>query len=336
MPEQAEKYLKRPEDFAYDLKKIGADEFDLLIPLMKDCFGMDADIDYFRWKYVQNPAGSFIGFVAIDTFTKEVGGYYGVIPQLFELDGEQRTIYQSCDTMTHSNHRRRGLFRKLAMRCYEELRNDGKLFVIGFGGGQSTPGFLKFGWRRIFDYRYYFKPAILCKLSRGSDTPRENVRLTTALKAVESGFDISRPEIRSKAKAIRTPEQIKWRLSNPYHKYLVLRPKSSDPSYLVFYVDGDKLVIFDMFLASKAVGKTLIGFLNGEVSKKGFKGIISFCQENGADANALKDLGFLNNPFSFGPLNERVPFILYSDDKEMDKYMSADDWWVTSYDHDSL
>ena len=336
MSEKPEKYLKRPEDFAYDIKRIGAEDFELLIPLMKDCFGMDADINYFRWKYVQNPAGSFIGFVAIDTFTKEVGGYYGVIPQLFELDGKKLTIYQSCDTMTHSKHRRRGLFQKLAMRCYQELRDESKLFVIGFGGGQSTPGFLKFGWKRIFDYRYYFKPAILCRFSKGSKSLRNEVRVSTAHKAIEEGLDVSRMEISARAKAVRTPEQILWRINNPYHKYLALRLKNDDSSYIIFYVDNDKLVIFDVFLKSLESGKKMLAFLSQEVVSKGFKGIISFCQENSSDATVLQQLGFLNNPFSFGPLTERVPFIMYSSENEMEQYLSPTDWWVTTYDHDSL
>lgn len=336
MSDKPEKYLKRPEDFSYDLKRIGAEDFDLLIPLMKDCFGMDVDIDYFRWKYTENPAGSFVGFVAIDAFTKEIGGYYGVIPQFFELDGERTTVFQSCDTMTHSSHRRRGLFRKLAMRCYEELRNEGKLFVIGFGGGQSTPGFLKFGWRRLFDYRYYFKPAILCKLSAGPESIKEKIVLKKAQAAIKAGLDVSRSNINARAKGIRTSEQIKWRLSNPYHKYLALRVKGDEESYIIFYVDGDKLVIFDVMLANPQSGKIMMKFLSREVSKKGFKGIISFCMEGSPDAKTLQSLGFITNPFSFGPLNEKVPFILYSSEDQMDKFMSPSDWHVTTYDHDSL
>lgn len=336
MSEKPEKYLKRPEDFAYDLRRIGADDFALLIPLMNDCFGMDADIDYFRWKYIQNPAGSFIGFIAVDNFTGVVGGYYGVIPQFFELNGVETTVYQSCDTMTHSQHRRRGLFQKLAVRCYQELEAENKLFVIGFGGGQSTPGFLKFGWKRVFDFRYYFKPAILCKLSKGPDSLRQEVKVTTALTALDDGLDVSRPQLRGKAKGIRKAEQIRWRLQNPNHKYLALRLKDDAVSYIIFYVDNDKIVLFDIHVNELESGKKMIAFLCSEVAKKGFKGIISFCQENGTDANTLNQLGFINNPFSFGPLNERVPFILFSSEDRMQEFISPTDWCVTTYDHDSL
>ena len=39
----------------YRFSKIDSTQFDILIPLMKDCFGMYVNIDYFIWKYVDNP-----------------------------------------------------------------------------------------------------------------------------------------------------------------------------------------------------------------------------------------------------------------------------------------
>ncbi len=332
----SEKDPEQSKDPSYGIKRIGADDFSVLIPLMENCFGMDVDIDYFRWKYTQNPAGSFIGFVAVHTDTDVVGGYYGVIPQVFELDGETRTVYQSCDTMTHSDHRRRGLFRRLATHCYEQLRTEGKLFVIGFGGGQSTPGFLKFGWKRVFDFRYYFKPALLCKLNLSRSQDRDNVEVLTAKDALEQGLNMGRSDINARARAVRSPEQIKWRLGNPSHQYPVLRLKDDPGSYIAYYTRGDKLMLFDLQLGTEASGKALFAFLYAQVVKEKSKGIIAFCQENGADAATLKSHGFISNPFSSGPLNERVPFIFYAPEPEMERYMSPDDWQVTSYDHDSF
>src|SRR6185295_2076359 len=146
----------------YLIRKLESDEFDLLIPLMKDCFGMDVDTGYFRWKFLENPAGSFIGFIAVEPDTQEVAAYYGVIPEAFMISGEKKKIYQSCDTMTHSRHRRKGLFQKLAIHCYDFLRENNELFVIGFSGAQSTPGFLKFGWKAPFYFANLFVPRILC------------------------------------------------------------------------------------------------------------------------------------------------------------------------------
>src|SRR5690606_12957074 len=78
---------------------------------------------------------------------------------------KDRIIYQSCDTMTHSLHRRKGLFKLLANHCYSYLRNKNELFIIGFGGDESTPGLIKFGWQEIFKFQYIFRVNIQSYLS---------------------------------------------------------------------------------------------------------------------------------------------------------------------------
>lgn len=320
----------------YTIRQIGADDFHVLIPLMQNCFGMNVDIEYFRWKYTQNPAGSFIGFVAVEDTTNEIGGYYGVIPQFFQLNGAKRTVFQSCDTMTHSDHRRRGLFRILANRCYDHLRVEDKFFVIGFGGGQSTPGFLKFGWKAVFDFRYYFKPKLLCFAYRFRAVQLVKLVEIDAKNGLESGIDLTRSQISAKGKAIRTPEQIVWRLSNPYHSYKLIFDPANKDSYIIFYRESDKIVLFDMQFENIRMANTLMAFLEKEVVQKGMKGIISFCQENGIDSQELKKLGFIANPFNKGPLAERVPFIFFAPEDEMNGYLNSTDWQITSYDHDSL
>ena len=94
----------------YKFEKLDSTRFDVLIPLMQDCFGMETSVDYFKWKFMENPAGHFVGFIATHEETGEVAAYYGVIPEDYLIKGEHRKIYQSCDTMTHSRHRRKGLF----------------------------------------------------------------------------------------------------------------------------------------------------------------------------------------------------------------------------------
>ena len=110
----------------YNIRKLANNEFYLLIPLMKDCFGMDVNIEYFEWKFVKNPAGFVEGYIAVSD-EGEIAAYYGVIPEIYIINGKPTTIYQSCDTMTHSKHRRKGLFQKLALHCYECLKNENKL-----------------------------------------------------------------------------------------------------------------------------------------------------------------------------------------------------------------
>jgi hypothetical protein len=320
----------------YHTQKIGAQNFEMLIPLMKDCFGMDVNIEYFQWKYVQNPAGSFIGFVAIETETNEVGAYYGVIPQNFLVDGIEKTIYQSCDTMTHSTHRRRGLFKMLATECYKYLAEKDQLFVFGFGGAQSTPGFLKFGWKQVFNFKYYFKPSLACRLNFVRSLKRDNFIENIDIQNLDNFLNnIKFPN--NSISSFRTSKHISWRTKNPNYSYkiIVYKPMESIQGYVIYYINSNKLILFDFLFSSPKAEKALFRYLSEINNKNGLKGIVSFTKENGSRAITLKKNGFISNPFKKGPLSERTPFIFFAEKDVIEMFASPDKWNITGYDHDA-
>ena len=72
---------------------------------------------------------------------------------------ERRCIYQSCDTLTNSGHRRKGLFQLLARHTYPAAQAADPCFsALGFGGPTSTPGFVKMGWQVASRSRTAFAP----------------------------------------------------------------------------------------------------------------------------------------------------------------------------------
>lgn len=316
----------------YTIKKLERNQFDLLIPLMKDCFGMDVNIEYFKWKFLDNPAGSYNGFIAVEEKTGEVAAYYGVIPEKYIIEGKEKIIYQSGDTMTHSNHRRRGLFQKLALHCYNYLRDNGKLFVIGFGGARSTPGLIKFGWKRVFDFRHLFVPKILCYSSLLS----KSVEVESI-----SDLQILKPliEIKPSAKiySFRNIEHLRWRYGNPRYSYKVnvVCGDSGIAGYVCYYIDNNKITLFDFVFTSETSRKSLIGNLKRKVLKENLKGIVAFCQENSLSTIQLRQSGFFTNPFNRGHLHEKTPFMFYSDEKTMNNFFSPDCWAILGYDYDA-
>lgn len=317
----------------YTIQKLKNDEFHLLIPLMKDCFGMQVNIQYFEWKFIHNPAGFVEGFIAVSS-GGEVAAYYGVIPEIYIINGKKTTIYQSCDTMTHSNHRRKGLFQKLALHCFEHLTNENRLFVIGFGGGQSTPGFLKFGWVQVFKMRTYFYPRILALLPFSINKNIEQINdyaLIEDLIIKSNGTPVIH--------AHKTLESFTWRLSNPLYDYKVIAYKTIEgkyTSYVCYYVTGNKLFLFDFYFENNKGSHALIGYLKKSVSKNKYKGIISFLQEDSSYSQLLKKAGFMSNPFEKGPLSEKVPFIFYTNSADMGKYNNKNCWNVNAFDHDAM
>lgn len=316
----------------YSIYKLKENDFKILIPLMQDCFGMEVNINYFEWKFKDNPAGFVEGYYAKHT-NGEIAAYYGVIPQSYSIQGHKRIIYQSCDTMTHSNHRRQGLFKKLALHCYDSLKNEDKLFVIGFGGGQSTPGFIKFGWKEVFKTRNYFYPVQFKYLQflnfKEVDEITDYKKIDTLLTLSNSNANIH---------SIKTVDYFKWRVSNPLYNYKTVATKVGSKeydSYITYYEYEKKLFVFDFHIDNPISGKNLFNFLKSKLNST-HKGIITFVQEESVYSNTIKKYGFVANPFKRGPLHETVPFIFYATQEEMTLLNDSQNWQINSYDHDAL
>lgn len=323
----------------YTIQQVAPDNFSVLLPLMQDCFGIDTDVSYFQWKYTQNPAGNFIGFVAVADTTGEIGAYYGVIPELFNCQGQRQVVYQSCDTMTHSRHRRRGLFQLLAVHCYNHLRNHDQLFVYGFGGGQSTPGFVKFGWRHIFDVAYYFYPRQLLLLDLPQLFSQAN-RLAPVHDYTQLSDLLLKSNQGTPVHALKEVAQFSWRLANPRHHYQTLAytdAKGHFAGYVVFYIEDQKIFLFDYFSETSQAERTLFSALKSTLRVDStLKGIVTLCQPNNSFSQSLKRNWFIRNTFSKGPLRETIPFIFYADAPTMDRMGNVGSWAVNAYDNDAL
>jgi hypothetical protein len=325
----------------YTIHKLQRTDFDKLVPLMKDCFGMDVDISYFKWKYLDNPAGFVEGYYALDNESGEIVAYYGGIPQLFHFNNKQFRVIQSCDTMTHSKHRRKGLFEKLATYCDSELDKRNELFIIGFGGSKTAPGYVKYGWRLLFDVRNYFVLPIYIKLFYKLNTSKYLFQESIQLSEFEHLIGKCNNEIQDSLVIDRSIDNYKWRIKNPLHNYLVSGLKSISnkriTSYVVYYVDNNKIVLFDFYFANTNEAQALLKniYINLSSVLK-INGLISFCQTNSYWSNQLKKNYFLSNPFSKGPLSEKMYFVINTRAKEEFDVFSNKTWNLNSYDHDCL
>lgn len=318
----------------YSVRKLESSEFELLIPIVKDCFGVDTNIEYFKWKFLNNPSGEFIGFIAEHNETKEVGAYYGVIPESYMVDGKEKIVYQSCDTMTHSKHRRKGLFQKLAIHCYNYLRQNNQLFVIGFGGDQSTPGFIKFGWQKLFDFQYVFIPKLLCYFRMPSFNKSDIVESPS----YDVLSDLSANKLHNTVYSSRSADIIQWRYANPRVQYKTIGFKTSQKfeGFVTYYLDNSKIIIFDFVFTSSKSKNALIRYLKQLVVRENFKGIVGFCQQKGVPYRQLRSSGFLRNPLKRGFLSGTASFIFYADQEAMTKYNDPKLWSIESFDHDSF
>ena len=228
----------------YRVEALNRDIFAELQPLMLDAFGDSVSPGYFQWKYLDNPAGEAIGCIARSEQDGAIAAFYGMIPETYRFDGTSRRIYQSCDTMTHSQHRRRGLFQALARLTYDRaLEADPRFLAFGFGGPTSTPGFVKMGWKVAFEIPYLFQPYPLTAFSSLGSRKAE-------LAALNQPDDplialIGRSRLNASNSIDRSQAFVAWRLANPRRQYNYLR--DGDDAYAIFYRSGDFVFLFDFW-----------------------------------------------------------------------------------------
>lgn len=130
----------------YQTERLTPDHLAALTKLHNQSFSAKHTNDYVTHKYGTSIFGAFpIGYFAKNT-ANENAAYYGVFP--ININYQKQTILacQSGDTMTHPDHRGKGLFKMLAQKTYQTATEENIALVFGFTNSQSHPGFVKLGW----------------------------------------------------------------------------------------------------------------------------------------------------------------------------------------------
>jgi hypothetical protein len=313
----------------YVVEPLSAETFAELAPLMQDAFGDTVESAFFNWKYLDNPAGPAIGNIARAGPGGEVAAFYGMIPEIYRWGSEVHRIYQSCDTMTHSRHRRRGLFRLLALETYQTAKAVyPHFFAYGFGGPTSTPGFLKMDWRIEFEISHLFRPFPLTMLPawRGSVGKVRSLAAPT-----DELVEMIRASAAGQSNSIEKSEAfIRWRLGNPLRRYEYLVDDAG--AYAIYYRAGGIQVLFDFWEREPGVGTAVWNALRRASLSPRTKGILTFAQRGTALEQRLKRYGFVRNPFNRGPGAGTIPFITFG---ECPGGWRAENWSITPFDHDS-
>ena len=130
----------------YSLEQLSADNLHDLYRLFKSVYGKKQHPGFFHRKYDTAYTGhSYIGYFAYSRDRTPIA-FYGVIPCFLRGGGKRILAAQSTDTMTHPDYRLKGVFMKLAERCFQLCQDHGILLLFGFPNQNSYHGFLKLGW----------------------------------------------------------------------------------------------------------------------------------------------------------------------------------------------
>lgn len=112
---------------------------------------------YYRWMYLQNPAGPAVVHSA--RLDGEVVASFAMAPKLFQIDGEQVVLGKTMDMFTDPAHQGRGLIRRCTAEVFEGARDAGIRDWYVTPSVQSYPIFKRWGYRE--DIRLVHRTRVL-------------------------------------------------------------------------------------------------------------------------------------------------------------------------------
>lgn len=138
-------------DYRYD--RLSDANFADLGKLIEVVYNVRINIEQLKKKYDTSCFGaSYVGYIAYHNESNQPAGYYGILPLKVKLANNIVMAAQSGDTMTHPEHRNKGLFTELARHTYELGKSLGVQFVFGFPNKNSYHGLVnKLGWTHAYD-----------------------------------------------------------------------------------------------------------------------------------------------------------------------------------------
>lgn len=136
------------ENKEYTIERLSSSNIKDLAKLHSQVYSTTTEQDYFRKKYNTTYTGiEHVGFIAYNK-NSDVVAYYGVIPCFIKSGNELILAAQSADTMTHPQHRYKGMFVELSTMTFNLCRQLGIRVVFGFPNENSYHGAVtKLGWQ---------------------------------------------------------------------------------------------------------------------------------------------------------------------------------------------
>ena len=138
----------------YKIERLTEDRLEDLSNLHSKVYS-SVSYDWYRKKYDTAYTGiQYVGFIAYNISGQPIA-YYGVIPCFIEYENRIILVAQSADTMTHPEHRYKGMFVKLANMTYQLCSVLGIHLIFGFPNQHSYMGLIRTGWE-LKDRMDYF------------------------------------------------------------------------------------------------------------------------------------------------------------------------------------
>ncbi|MBI4929248.1 MAG: GNAT family N-acetyltransferase [Bacteroidetes bacterium] len=271
------------------------------------CFGRASTIDFYHWKYYENSEGNVIGYVAKNE-EGELVGYWGAIPDAYYINGKKNVMYLACDTMTHPNYRRMGIFEKLAALTCDELKRQGKSLAKVFPGEIPYSGYIKkLHWKGLGRIKPHFKISLQLKIEillskiipsnplfHFTDTDIISEAINDLDKVISMQFPI--------AKA-RDKSYLEWRFKDPSasHRIIYCYKNETLVGYCIYCIEKNLLLLIkDIYSLENDAYSMLFNKIYQITINNKLKGIYCWSNKNSFFSKLLKQRLFMKNPFNKG------------------------------------
>lgn len=265
-----------------------------ILQLFEQSFGRPMGLDYWNWRFRDNPATGPAISLAWDG--GKLAAHYAVSPVVMQIAGEPRLTALSMTTMTHPDFRGQGLFVRLASDLYDRLQQQGYFMVWGFPNDQSHRGFVRdLAWRDIGEIPMFQSDlSSLREQPRASDAVQEllgfDARADRLWSTICSDYDLS---------VQRDRRFLDWRYSlNPQNKYRILGYSQGDEllGYVVFKSYQAEVDIVDVLaVEDRSIGVELVrGVMALALQEEGARGLNMWQPFRYGLHLELEKLGFRN------------------------------------------
>lgn len=137
------------ENDQYQLRRYEPGDEEGFVDLYEAVWGHDRSVEWFEWKYVDNPYADEVAMVVAESDDGKIVGTRPFVTLPMRSDDELRTALLTTDTMVHPDHRRRGLFTRMTERSIDRYAEREPAFVFNQPNSSSRPGYREMGWREV-------------------------------------------------------------------------------------------------------------------------------------------------------------------------------------------
>ncbi len=242
---------------ALDFRPYRPGEEDAILTLFKQVFGKPMSLKYWRWRFLENPVGCPMIYLAWDG--DKLAAHYAVSPVILVVGQIEYISALSVTTMTHQSYRGERLFPHLATRLYSLLSQNDFLMIYGFPNDFSHRGFINnLGWKDIYEI-----PLFCFNININSSLPEVHSRMIE-LTEFDQEFDSLWKKVRADYNILvkRDRNYLNWRFKcNPIHHYKVFSciEDSELIGYAIFKEYQNSIDLIDILtIKGSSAGRDLV------------------------------------------------------------------------------